>query len=167
MGISVDDLALLDGVMANDTSRLADLGASDIRIGVPRAVLWDSLEKGVEACCENVITTLAKAGVTIVEMDPEDIWEDDAAASLPIVLYESMKELALYAESRGVAFSDVIDGVASPDVKAILESQLGEEAVTESVYRAAMDTHRPNMQRKWQAYLMRTISRQRFSRQPR
>ena len=96
--------------------------------------------KRVEACCENVITTLAKAGVTIVEMDPEDIWEDDAAASLPIVLYESMKELALYAESRGVAFSDVIDGVASPDVKAILESQLGEEAVTRSVYRAAMDT---------------------------
>ena len=94
--------------------------------------MWDGLEKGVEACCENVITTLAKAGVTIVEMDPDDIWEDDAAASLPIVLYESMKEL-LYAESRGVAFSDVIDGVASPDVKAILESQLGEEAVTESV----------------------------------
>jgi Asp-tRNA(Asn)/Glu-tRNA(Gln) amidotransferase A subunit family amidase len=152
MGTSVDDMVLLDGVMANDNSRLADLGASDIRIGVPRAVLWDGLEKGVEGCCENVITTLAKAGVTIVEMDPEDIWEDDAAASLPIVLYESMKELALYAESRGVAFSEVIDGVASPDVKAILESQLGEEAVTESVYRAAMETHRPNMQRKWQAY---------------
>ena len=119
---------------------------------MPRAVLWDGLQKGVEACCENVITTLAKAGVAIVEIDPDDIWEDDAAASLPIVLYESMRELALYAEGRGVAFSDVIDGVASPDVKVILESQLGEEAVTESAYRAAMDTHRPNMQRKWQAY---------------
>ena len=110
-----------------------------------------------------MITTLAKAGVTIVEMDPEDIWEDDAAASLPIVLYESMKELALYAESRGVAFSDVIDGVASPDVKAILESQLGEEAVTESVYRAAMETHRPTCKENGRPILMNIISRQRFS----
>jgi mandelamide amidase len=152
MGKSVDDLALLDGVMADDAAPLAGLDASDIRIGVPRSVLWAGLEKGVEACCENVITKLANAGVTIVEADPEDIWEDDAAASLPIVLFESMKELARYAEKRGVAFSEMINEVASPDVKAILESQLGQEAVPEAVYRAAMDTHRPNMQRKWQAY---------------
>ena len=152
MGRSVDDMALLDGVMADDAAPLVRLDASDIRIGVPRSVLWAGLEKGVEAVCENVITKLANAGVTIVEADPEDIWEDDAAASLPIVLFESMRELAQYAEKRGVAFSEMIDEVASPDVKAILESQLGEEAVPEAVYRAAMDTHRPNMQRKWQAY---------------
>ena len=152
MGTSVDDMALLDGVMADDYSPLVDLDASGIRIGVPRAVLWEGLEKGVEECCEKVLTTISKAGVTIVEMDPEDIWEDDAAASLPIVLYESMRELAQYAADRGVAFSDVIGGVASPDVRAILESQLGKEAVPEAVYRIAMDTHRPNMQRKWQAY---------------
>ena len=151
MGTSVDDMVLLDGSwqMITAGSRIWMHRTSESACQGP---FCGTVSKKGGGCCENVITTLAKAGVTIVEMDPVDIWEDDAAASLPIVLYESMKELALYAESRGVAFSEVIDGVASPDVKAILESQLGEEAVTESVYRAAMETHRPNMQRKWQAY---------------
>ena len=69
----------------------------------------------------------------IIEVDPEDIWEDDAAASFPIVLFETMKELPLYAEQRGLDFAKLISEIASPDVKGILESQLGDEAMPESV----------------------------------
>ena len=91
MGTSVDDMALLDGVMANDTSR-SRIWVHRTSESVCQGPFCGTVsKKGWRACCENVITTLAKAGVTIVEMDPEDIWEDDAAASLPIVLYESMK----------------------------------------------------------------------------
>ena len=56
-----------------------------------------------------------------------------------------MKEL-LYAESRGVAFLDLIDGVASPDVKVYSKVNLAKRQ-DRICYRAAMDTHRPNMQR--------------------
>ena len=152
MGKCVDDLALLDEVMAEDGGPLFDLDISEIRIGVPRSVLWDGLEEGVEFSCENVVRALANAGVTIIEVDPEDIWEDDAAASFPIVLFETMKELPLYAEERGLDFSKLISEIASPDVKGILESQLGDEAMPEAAYRAAIETHRPNMQRKWASY---------------
>ena len=153
MGKCVDDLALLDAVMAEDSSPPLDFDKSEIRIGVPRSVLWDGLEEGVESCCEDVVRTLANAGVTVVEVDPEDLWEDDAAASFPIVLFETMKELPLYAEERGLNFAKLISEIASPDVKGILESQLGDDAMPEAAYKAAIEKHRPNMQRKWAAYL--------------
>ena len=124
MGKCVDDLALLDEVMAEDGGPLFDLDISEIRIGVPRSVLWDGLEEGVEFSCENVVRALANAGVTIVEVDPEDIWEDDAAASFPIVLFETMKELPLYAEQRGLDFAKLMSEIASPDVKGILKVNL-------------------------------------------
>ena len=116
MGKCVDDLALLDAVMAADSGSQIDLDKSEIRIGVPRSILWDGLEEGVESCCEDVVRTLANAGVTIIEVDPEDIWEDDAAASFPIVLFETMKELPLYVEERGLDFAKLISEIASPDV---------------------------------------------------
>ena len=47
MGKCVDDLALLDEVMAGDGRPLFDFDKSEIRIGVPRSVLWDGLEEGV------------------------------------------------------------------------------------------------------------------------
>ena len=63
-----------------------------------------------------------------------------------------MKELPLYAEQRGLDFAKLMSEIASPDVKGILESQLGDEAMPEAAYRAAIETHRPNMQRKWASY---------------
>ena len=97
-------MALLDGVMADDAARSRIWVHRTSELVFQGPFCGTVSKKAWRQCCENVITTLANAGVTIVEMDPEDIWEDDAAASLPIVLFESMKELAQYAESAGWRF---------------------------------------------------------------
>jgi indoleacetamide hydrolase len=152
MARSVADLALLDSVMAADPAPVAPRDPSTLRIGVPRRVLWENLEPGVAERSEEALELLGRAGVTLIEADPPDLWEDDAAASFPIVLYEVMRELPVYAAERGVDFEALLEGIGSPDVRGIIESQLGVGAMPEAAYRSAVDVHRPAMQRKWAAY---------------
>lgn len=152
MGRSVADVALLDAVMTQNSPELTRVPSNAIRLGVPRRVLWEGLEPAVAKRCEVALGRLAAAGVTLIESDPEDLWEDDASASFPIVLFETMRDLPVYCAARGISFDALMAGVASPDVRGILESQLGDGAMPEAAYRAAMDIHRPAMQRKWAAW---------------
>lgn len=153
MAHSLADLALLDGLMALDATPLSPRDAASLRLGVPRRVLWENLDPGVAERCEGAVESLARAGVTLIEADPADLWEDDAAASFPIVLYECMRELDDYCAARGITLQALIAGIGSPDVRGIIESQLGEGAMPEAAYRAALDTHLPAMRRNWAAYL--------------
>ena len=152
MARCVADLALLDGVMAGDTSTLAPRDPGSLRLGVPRRILWEGLEPGVTRQCEAALETLARAGVTLIEADPADLWEDEAAASFPIVLYECMRELPGYCATRGITFEALMASVGSADVRGILESQRGKGAMPVTAWRAALDRHRPTMQRNWIAW---------------
>ena len=149
MGRTVVDVALLDAIMADEPFGLAVPDESVLRLAVPRRMLWEGLEPAVASRCEAALARLSAAGVTLIETDPEDLWADDAAASFPIVLFETMRELPAYCAARGVSFGDLLAGIASPDVRGILESQLGEGAMPEAAYRAALEIHRPAMQRNW------------------
>lgn len=149
MGRTVGDVALLDAVMAGEPFGLTVPDASALRLAVPRRILWEGLEPVVAERCEAALARLSAAGVTLIESDPEDLWADDAAASFPIVLFETMRELPAYCAARGVSFEELMAGIASPDVRGIVESQLGEGAMPEAAYRAALDIHRPAMQRNW------------------
>lgn len=149
LGRRVADLALLDAVMAADPAPSVPRMGAGLRFGVPRRGFWESLEDGVAARCEEVLELLARAGATLIETDPEDFREDEAQASFPIVLHECMRELPEYAAARGIGFDALLAGIGSPDVRGILESQSGEGAMPQAAYRAALDIHRPAMQRKW------------------
>jgi mandelamide amidase len=152
MARTVADVAVLDALMAGESAALEVPAPGAIRLGVPRRVLWEGLEPVVATRCEVALDRLRAAGVTLVETDPADLWADDAAASFPIVLFETMRDLPTYAASRGVSFEALLAGVASADVRGILESQLGEGAMPEAAYRAALEVHRPAMQRHWAAW---------------
>ncbi|MCB1344802.1 MAG: indole acetimide hydrolase, partial [Rhodobacteraceae bacterium] len=152
MGQGVADVALLDALMAGADTALTPPTPGAIRLGVPRRVLWQGLDPVVAARCEAALSRLSAAGVTLVETDPADLWADGAAASFAIVLYETMRALPAYVAARGVPFDALLAGVASADVRAILDSQMGEGAMPERAYRAAMDRHRPAMQRHWAAW---------------
>lgn len=154
MAQSVADLALLDAVMAGDATPLAPRFPGSLRLGVPRRVLWENLEPGVAERCEGVLEQLSRAGVTLIEADPADLWEDDAAASFPIVLYECMRELDDYCVGRDITLQALIAGISSPDVRGIVESQMGEGAMPEAAYRAALDSHLPAMRRNWAAFFV-------------
>ncbi len=149
----VADAALLDALMAGQGPQdLTPRDPTTLRLAVPRRVLWEGLEPLVAARCENALGLLRAAGVNLVETDPEDIWADDSAASFPIVLFETKRELRAYVENRGMAFEDLLARIASPDVSAILNSLDGPGDIPEAAYRAAMDLHRPAMNRKWQSW---------------
>ncbi len=153
LGTCVADVALLDRLMAGDTAAPATFAAEELRIGVPRAVLWQNLEPEVAQACARALEVLAKAKVTLIETNPADLWQDEAAASFPLVLYECMRALPAYARTRSISFDELLAGVGSADVRAILQSQLGDQRMPKSAYEAALNVHRPRMQDTWRVWM--------------
>ena len=152
---SMADIRLLDGVMANQSaSESKSRDVRSLRIGVPRTRLWENLEPGVEKLADDCMTRLAAEGVTFVEEDFPEIWELNDNTGFPVALYEVMRDLPAYLEDAGygISFDDLLAGVGSPDVKGILSSQKGDEAMPEAAYRAAIELHRPKMQQIYKGY---------------
>jgi mandelamide amidase len=78
----------------------------------------------------------------------------EEVVGFPIALYEIVFNLNRYLDEHGTGldFSSLVAGVASPDVKSILERQLGQEAVPEALYRKAMHESRPALQTAYREY---------------
>ena len=163
---TVADLRLLDAVMAGTgTGRTGDAGraGSDpapapaldgLRLGVPRAAFFAELEPEVAAEAGRVLDLLSDLGVELVEADIPEVSELNAAVGFPIALYEFVRDLPRHLAENGLALSleDVLGGIGSPDVKEIVASQLGAEAMPEAVYRQALDVDRPRLQRTYATY---------------
>ncbi|HEX7381608.1 MAG TPA: indoleacetamide hydrolase [Nevskiaceae bacterium] len=148
MAHCVDDILLLDEVMAGGAEPAETLALSGIRLGVPRSWFLEQLEPQVADVAQRSMTALREAGATMVEVDVDDIVRLNAKVGMPIALYEFVQELPRFLAAQGLALSlqDMLDGVHSPDVHAILASQLGAQAVTEAAYRQALDVDRPRLQ---------------------
>ena len=156
------DLRLLDAVMAGAGGagpargpRRADLPQlRGLRLGVPRAAFYAALETGVETEAGRVLELLAGHGVTLVEAEIPEVSELNAAVGFPVALYEFVRDLPRYLEANGLELSmnDVLDGIGSPDVRGVVASQLGDEAMPEAVYRQALDIDRPRLQRAYASY---------------
>ncbi len=147
---SVRDIALMDGVLAGEATTLDAAELSDIRLGIPRAMFFENLDPEVASAMTAQLDTLAAKGAKLIEVEfSSEIWAHNEAFSFPVVLYEIMRELPEYLKEHApeVTFEDLIAGIGSPDVAAIMGSQLGDEAMPEAAYRAAIDHHRPAMRR--------------------
>ncbi|MCR9135991.1 MAG: indoleacetamide hydrolase [Alphaproteobacteria bacterium] len=151
---TVGDARLLDAVMA-DVPEGDDIPApTALRIGVPRGYFFDNLDPSIEENIEKVLRQLAGAGVDLIEADIPDVGTLNAAISFPVALFEFIQDLKIFLKQNGIDHSlqDICDGVGSPDVKGVFQSQLGEEAMPESVYRQAMDVERPRLQAAYASY---------------
>jgi mandelamide amidase len=157
MARSVADLALFDGVVTGSALIEAPANLKGVRIGVPRALFWENLHPDTAKIAEDTLKALAKAGVVLVEADIPDVGALDQAAGFPIALYETIVDLDKYlaGHKTGLDFKKVVAEVASPDVKGILSSLLGEMAVPEPAYREALTVHRPKLQRAYADYFKR------------
>ncbi len=154
---SVDDAILLDGIMAGRRSASPTANLHGLRLGVPRGYFYDNLEPAVAANADEVLAALAKAGVVLVEADIPDVGELDNAVSFPVALYEFIADLPKYLAAEGLDLSlrDICDGVGSPDVRGLFESQLGPDAMPETAYRQALDVDRPKLQAAYADYFSR------------
>ena len=164
---SVADLRLLDAVMAGaggtgGTGRTGGAGRAGpdpasapapaldgLRLGVPRGAFFADLEPEVAAEAGRVLDLLSDLGVVLVEADIPEVSELNAAVGFPIALYEFVRDLPRHLAENGLALSleDVLGGIGSPDVREIVASQLGPDAMPEAVYRKALDVDRPRLQR--------------------
>ena len=155
MARTMQDIALLDSAMADTASPgRMEVNLKSIRIGLPRTRFWENLEDDVEEHGKRLIQVLEEEGVTIIEADFPNIWELNDNTGFPIALFEVMSELPAYLQSAGynISIEELIEGIGSPDVKGILSSQLGDEAMPEAAYSAAMEQHRPEMQKIYGDY---------------
>jgi indoleacetamide hydrolase len=144
---SVADIALFDKVLGGDTQEASVPEISDITLGVPRDIFYENLDPLVEQAINVQLGALESAGAKLVEVSMPDIWAHNEAFGFPVVLYEVMRELPAYLAEHvpDISFDDLIAGIGSPDVAGIIASQMGDEAMPEAAYRAALDTHRPAM----------------------
>ena len=144
---SVADIALLDSILAGSNNTVQKLQPTSIKLGVDSSVLSQNLEPEVDACFNATLERLRQAGVSVVSVDLNAIWQHNSAFSFPVVLYEVMRDLPAYLAQHApaVSFEQLIAGIKSPDVLGIINSQLGDQAMPQVAYAAALSEHLPKM----------------------
>ncbi len=148
MARCVTDIRILDAVMAQVEQSSRQIPPSQIRLGVPRQQFYHNLEADVASATDCLLGLLSDEGVILVEVDIPGLAELSASTGVPVVLFEFVRELALFLDhhNAGVSVYDLFEAVASPDVKSVLSSQMGKKAVHEAEYRRALDEDRPLLQ---------------------
>ena len=144
---SVADIALLDSILAGSNNTVQKLQPTSIKLGVDSSVLSQNLEPEVETCFNATLERLRQDGVSVVSVDLSAIWQHNSAFSFPVVLYEVMRDLPAYLAQHApaVSFEQLIAGIKSPDVLGIINSQLGDQAMPQAAYDAALSEHLPKM----------------------
>ncbi|TMR04798.1 indoleacetamide hydrolase [Actinomadura soli] len=152
---SVADVRLVDAVCApagTDPGASADLAG--LRLGVPRGFFYDDLDPDVAAATERALSALAERGAVLVERDITDLARLNEPASFTVVLYEVGRELSayLYQHASPLTLRELVSQVATPQVRATLESILDEDQIPGADYRAALSVHRPALRAAFAAY---------------
>ena len=144
---SVADIALLDSILAGSNNTVQKLQPTSIKLGVDSSVLSQNLEPEVETCFNATLERLRQDGVSVVSVDLSAIWQHNSAFSFPVLLYEVMRDLPAYLAQHApaVSFEQLIAGIKSPDVLGIINSQLGDQAMPQAAYDAALSEHLPKM----------------------
>ena len=159
---TVADIRLLDAVMAGTGPGPAEASPEPVpapalrglRLGVPRADFYRDLEPEVGAEADRVLDLLSDLGVALVEAEIPDLPDLNAAVGFPVALYEFVRDLPRYlARNRlDLSMEDLLAGIGSPDVRGIVASQLGADAMPEDVYRTALEVGRPRLQRAYASF---------------
>jgi len=136
-------IVLLDELMTchsgNDESSLESLKPKNIRLGVPRAYFYENLDPETRVLMEQALAVLSDAGITLVEADIENVGTLLEKTTFPIVLFEAKRDLIRYLNTYipQVSFAELVESIASPDVKGLFTSLL-DAGIPEADYMDAM-----------------------------
>ncbi len=153
MAWTVADVALLDAVLSGEENIPEKVDLQTVRLGVPRQYFYEDLDAEVSMAMERVLSVLRQAGVELVEAELEGIGALNGKIGFPIVLYETRKQLPRYLEQHQIPLSvhDLINQIASPDVKQIMQD-IFQNQVSEEAYREAREVQRPRLQQLYRDY---------------
>lgn len=120
-----------------------DGGGQGIRLGVPKQLL-ENLSPAVEEAFRAVVERVA-ATYELVEIDYGGVLALTRAAETPAVRWESRQLLAEAAANAlrldpDAAFRQLVQGTASPDVRALLEAELASPLHPDEYARGLADT---------------------------
>jgi len=151
---SVADIALLDGICAGEALQPVEKPIGEIRIGVPATYFYENLDYELEIVVAKALERFRAEGVQLIDVDVENIQTLNESISFPIALFEVLRELSAYLYQHGQSLSapDLVADVAGPDVKGLLQSLMGDNAVPADLYRAVINKGRPALQRAYAGY---------------
>ena len=150
---TVNDLIVLDNVIALEADSVETVPASEIRLGVPRGYFYQNIDNESLVVVDATLDLLAEANLQLVEADIPDIAELMANSAFPIAFYEVLRDLTAYlAEfNTGISFEELTAAAASPDVRGVLGLVSGDGATSDEVYAAAMEA-REQLRSNFQQY---------------
>jgi len=129
MARNVADIALLDSLMAGGEV-LPPKPARTIRLGIAD-YFWQALDEEVSQQAQAALARLRDAGVTLLPVEMTRLEEANAAVSFLVVMYEGKHDLIDYlqAHETGITLEDIVQHIASPDVRAIFEHGIVPERI--------------------------------------
>ncbi len=121
MARNVADIALLDSLMAGGEVLLPK-PARTIRLGIA-PWFWQALDEEVSQQAHAALARLRDTGVTLVAVEMPGLEEANAAVSFPVVMHEGKHDLIDYLQAHDtrLTLQDIVQHIASPDVRAIFE----------------------------------------------
>ncbi len=146
MARSVRDIALLDGLLANDMAPCPEITLSDATFGIPRQYFFDELDDEVAAAIEAAMDLLSAMGARMVDVDLAAYGRMNEDCGGPIALSEVMVDLPDYLATYrpGISFDELLAHIASPDVRAIFLAQRN-APIAEDAYHRALTVLRPGL----------------------
>jgi len=104
--------------------------ARTLRLGIAH-YFWQALDEEVSQQAHAALARLRDAGVTLVSVDMAGLEEANAAVSFPVVMHEGKHDLIDYlqAHETGLTLEDIVQHIASPDVRAIFEHGIVPELI--------------------------------------
>jgi mandelamide amidase len=150
---NVADVILLDSVVSGSTMLPDAVAADELRIGVPRAWFFDNIDSETLPVIENALQKLSDGGVSLIDADVENISDLIARTSFPIALYEVVRELPAYLDEygTGVTYEQLVEQIASPDVRGVFGTLGNGGPIDDDTYAAAL-LARDSMKETFAAY---------------
>jgi mandelamide amidase len=151
---SVADILLLDGVCAGKALPAVEKPIGELRIGVPAAYFYDGLDYELEIVVARALERFRAAGAQLIDVNIDNIQALNESVSFPIALFEVLRELGayLYLHGQPLSVQEVVAEVAGEDVRGLLQSLMGENAVPADLYREVIAKGRPALQRAYAGY---------------
>lgn len=151
---TVGDARLLDAVIFGSAVKTKPVKLNKLRIGVPLSLFRKNLDPDVKTETNRILAQLETAGVSLIEEDIIDIEKLNNLASFPIAIFEFLHGLSKYLDKyqSNLTILDVFEGIGSLDVKTLFGSQMGDRAVSKSVYLKALHIDRPKLQHAYAIY---------------
>jgi mandelamide amidase len=149
---SVEDIILVDSVMAQTSTPVSPSNLTGLRIGVPRKLFVDVADADSKATFENTLQRLTAAGVEIVEIDLPDLVQAEKGFG-PITPYELKTEVPKFLARYhvGISFDELVAGIRSPDLIKDYQTRIvGKASPSDEAYKEAVRTFKPAVEGAFQ-----------------